>query len=102
MTMLSRKNFNVLYFKVSCSLSMDRTFWTYSISWLYWFRTVLHEGFVGKIATKFRRKLAWRDLSYWLLSLFPDMDRYDAGVYHVMQNTKVVGGGGLELSLGKK
>jgi len=54
--------------------------WTSVISpYLHWGelspRTVLHEGFVGKIATKFRRKLAWRDLSYWLLSLFPDMDR---------------------------
>jgi len=54
--------------------------WTSVISpYLHWGelspRTVLHEGFVGKKATKFRRKLAWRDLSYWLLYLFPKMDR---------------------------
>merc|ERR1719394_2338660 len=53
--------------------------WTAVISpYLHWGelspRLVLHEAFVGKIATKFRRKLAWRDLSYWLLKLFPDMD----------------------------
>ena len=54
--------------------------WTAVISpYLHWGqlspRLVLHEAFVGKIAVKFRRKLAWRDLSYWLLSLFPTMDR---------------------------
>ena len=54
--------------------------WTAVISpYLHWGelspRLVLHEAFVGKIAAKFRRKLAWRDLSYWLLSLFPSMDR---------------------------
>ena len=54
--------------------------WTAVISpYLHWGelspRLVLHEAFVGKIAAKFRRKLAWRDLSYWLLSLFPTMDR---------------------------
>ena len=53
--------------------------WTAVISpYLHWGelspRLVLHEAFVGKIAAKFRRKLAWRDLSYWLLSMFPDMD----------------------------
>ena len=54
--------------------------WTAVISpYLHWGqlspRLVLHEAFVGKIAAKFRRKLAWRDLSYWLLSIFPDMDK---------------------------
>ena len=54
--------------------------WTAVVSpYLHWGqlspRLVLHEAFVGKIAVKFRRKLAWRDLSYWLLSLFPTMDR---------------------------
>ena len=54
--------------------------WTAVISpYLHWGelspRLVLHEAFVGKIAAKFRRKLAWRDLSYWLLSLFPSMDQ---------------------------
>jgi deoxyribodipyrimidine photolyase len=54
--------------------------WTAVISpYLHWGelspRLVLHEAFVGKIAAKFRRKLAWRDLSYWLLSIFPSMDR---------------------------
>jgi len=54
--------------------------WTAVISpYLHWGelspRLVLHEAFVGKIAAKFRRKLAWRDLSYWLLSIFPNMDR---------------------------
>jgi len=54
--------------------------WTAVISpYLHWGelspRLVLHEAFIGKIATKFRRKLAWRDLSYWLLSIFPDMDK---------------------------
>jgi len=54
--------------------------WTAVISpYLHWGqlspRLVLHEAFVGKIATKFRRKLAWRDLSYWLLSIFPNMDK---------------------------
>lgn len=54
--------------------------WTSVISpYLHWGelspRLVLHEAFVGKIAAKFRRKLAWRDLSYWLLSIFPRMDR---------------------------
>jgi len=53
--------------------------WTAVISpYLHWGelspRLVLHEAFVGKIAAKFRRKLAWRDLSYWLLKLYPDMD----------------------------
>ena len=53
--------------------------WTSVISpYLHWGelspRLVLHEAFVGKIAAKFRRKLAWRDLSYWLLSMFPSMD----------------------------
>jgi len=53
--------------------------WTSVISpYLHWGelspRLVLHEAFVGKIAAKFRRKLAWRDLSYWLLRLFPRMD----------------------------
>merc|ERR1719273_3106619 len=38
-------------------------------------RLVLHEAFRHKISAKFRRKLAWRDMSYWLLSLFPTMDR---------------------------
>lgn len=37
-------------------------------------RTVLHEAyFTKKSVPKFLRKLAWRDLSYWLLVLFPDM-----------------------------
>ena len=54
--------------------------WTAVISpYLHWGqlspRLVLHEAFVGKVAAKFRRKLAWRDLSYWLLRLFPSMDR---------------------------
>ena len=54
--------------------------WTAVISpYLHWGelspRLVLHEAFVGKIAAKFRRKLAWRDLSYWLLRLFPSMDQ---------------------------
>ena len=54
--------------------------WTSVISpYLHWGelspRQVLHEAFVGKIAAKFRRKLAWRDLSYWLLTLFPSMDQ---------------------------
>jgi len=54
--------------------------WTSVISpYLHWGelspRLVLHEAFVGKIAAKFRRKLAWRDLSYWLLSIFPQMDQ---------------------------
>ena len=39
-------------------------------------RTVLHEALArGRDATKFRRKLAWRDMSYWLLSMFPNMDK---------------------------
>jgi len=38
-------------------------------------RTVLHEALSrGRDATKFRRKLAWRDMSYWILCLFPNMD----------------------------
>jgi len=38
-------------------------------------RTVLHEALSrGRDAAKFRRKLAWRDMSYWILCLFPDMD----------------------------
>ena len=36
-------------------------------------RTILHEAVMAKIASKFRRKLAWRDLSYWLYTLFPNM-----------------------------
>nr|BDH80343.1 cryptochrome-6 [Xenopus tropicalis] len=37
-------------------------------------RTVLHEAyFTKKNVPKFLRKLAWRDLAYWLLILFPDM-----------------------------
>ncbi|MEE6499906.1 hypothetical protein FKM82_003632 [Ascaphus truei] len=37
-------------------------------------RTVLHEAyFTKKNVPKFLRKLAWRDLAYWLLVLFPDM-----------------------------
>ncbi|KAM4722073.1 deoxyribodipyrimidine photo-lyase-like [Rhinophrynus dorsalis] len=37
-------------------------------------RTVLHEAyFTKKKVPKFLRKLAWRDLAYWLLVLFPDM-----------------------------
>ncbi|KAM5138545.1 deoxyribodipyrimidine photo-lyase-like [Mantella aurantiaca] len=37
-------------------------------------RTVLHEAyFTKKSVPKFLRKLAWRDLAYWLLVLFPDM-----------------------------
>lgn len=35
-------------------------------------RTVLSEGRYLK-SPKFLRKLAWRDLSYWLLSVFPDL-----------------------------
>ena len=35
-------------------------------------RTVLSEGRFMK-SPKFLRKLAWRDLSYWLLSIFPDL-----------------------------
>ncbi|KAJ1082490.1 hypothetical protein NDU88_002655 [Pleurodeles waltl] len=38
-------------------------------------RTVLHEAhFTKKSVPKFLRKLAWRDLAYWLLVLFPDMN----------------------------
>merc|ERR1719273_629331 len=54
--------------------------WTSVISpYLHWGeispRTVLHEALSrGKEAAKFRRKLAWRDMSYWILSLFPNMD----------------------------
>ena len=54
--------------------------WTAVISpYLHWGelspRTVLHEALArGRDATKFRRKLAWRDMSYWILSLFPHMD----------------------------
>jgi len=52
--------------------------WTAQISpYLHWGelspRTVLHEAHVGRVAAKFRRKLAWRDLSYWLLSIWPDL-----------------------------
>ncbi|XP_069463209.1 uncharacterized protein [Ambystoma mexicanum] len=37
-------------------------------------RTVLHEAhFTKKSVPKFLRKLAWRDLAYWLLLLFPEM-----------------------------
>ncbi|XP_075694794.1 deoxyribodipyrimidine photo-lyase-like [Rhinoderma darwinii] len=37
-------------------------------------RTVLHEAhFTKNSVPKFLRKLAWRDLAYWLLVLFPDM-----------------------------
>ncbi|XP_072278936.1 deoxyribodipyrimidine photo-lyase-like [Pyxicephalus adspersus] len=37
-------------------------------------RTVLHEAyFTKKSVPKFLSKLAWRDLAYWLLVLFPDM-----------------------------
>ncbi|CAI9553177.1 unnamed protein product [Staurois parvus] len=37
-------------------------------------KTVLHEAyFTKKSVPKFLRKLAWRDLAYWLLVLFPDM-----------------------------
>ncbi|XP_071973666.1 deoxyribodipyrimidine photo-lyase-like isoform X1 [Engystomops pustulosus] len=37
-------------------------------------RTVLHEAnFTKRSVPKFLRKLAWRDLAYWLLVLFPDM-----------------------------
>ncbi|XP_053304990.1 deoxyribodipyrimidine photo-lyase-like [Spea bombifrons] len=37
-------------------------------------RTILHEAyFTKKNVPKFLRKLAWRDLAYWLLVLFPDM-----------------------------
>ncbi|XP_068115684.1 deoxyribodipyrimidine photo-lyase-like [Hyperolius riggenbachi] len=37
-------------------------------------RTVLHEAhFTKKSVPKFLRKLAWRDLSYWLLILYPDL-----------------------------
>ncbi|CAH2324541.1 Hypothetical predicted protein [Pelobates cultripes] len=37
-------------------------------------RTVLHEAhFTKKNVPKFLRKLAWRDLAYWLLVLFPEM-----------------------------
>ena len=37
-------------------------------------RTVLHEALAhGRDATKFRRKLAWRDMAYWILTLFPKM-----------------------------
>uniref|UniRef100_A0A8C5MZZ1 Photolyase/cryptochrome alpha/beta domain-containing protein n=1 Tax=Leptobrachium leishanense TaxID=445787 RepID=A0A8C5MZZ1_9ANUR len=37
-------------------------------------RTVLHEAhFTKKSVPKFLRKLAWRDLAYWLLVLFPEM-----------------------------
>ncbi|KAM9302055.1 deoxyribodipyrimidine photo-lyase-like [Gastrophryne carolinensis] len=37
-------------------------------------RTVLHEAyFTKKKVPKYLRKLAWRDLAYWLLVLFPDM-----------------------------
>lgn len=36
-------------------------------------RTVFHEACLK--SKKFRRKLAWRDLSYWLLCLFPNMDK---------------------------
>ncbi|XP_077982364.1 deoxyribodipyrimidine photo-lyase-like [Glandiceps talaboti] len=35
-------------------------------------RTILAESFKTK-SPKFRRKLAWRDMAYWLLSLFPEM-----------------------------
>ena len=52
--------------------------WTSELSpYLYWGqlspRTVLHEAVLANIAPKFRRKLAWRDLSYWLYTLFPHM-----------------------------
>ena len=52
--------------------------WTSELSpFLHWGqlspRTVLHEAVLAKIAPKFRRKLAWRDLSYWLYTLFPNM-----------------------------
>ncbi|XP_063294363.1 deoxyribodipyrimidine photo-lyase-like [Pelobates fuscus] len=37
-------------------------------------RTVLHEAhFTKKNVPKFLRKLAWRDLAYWLLVLFPEI-----------------------------
>ncbi|XP_056382165.1 deoxyribodipyrimidine photo-lyase-like [Hyla sarda] len=37
-------------------------------------RTVLHEAhYTKKSVPKFLRKLAWRDLAYWLLVLFPDL-----------------------------
>ncbi|XP_063801842.1 deoxyribodipyrimidine photo-lyase-like [Pseudophryne corroboree] len=37
-------------------------------------RTVLHEAyFTRRNVPKFLRKLAWRDLAYWLLVLFPDL-----------------------------
>lgn len=54
--------------------------WTAHISpYLHWGqlspRTVLHAALRrGRVAAKFRRKLAWRDLSYWQLWLFPNMD----------------------------
>ncbi|KAM4614484.1 deoxyribodipyrimidine photo-lyase-like [Discoglossus pictus] len=39
-------------------------------------RSVLHEAnFTKKRVPKFLRKLAWRDLAYWLLVLFPDVPR---------------------------
>ncbi|XP_053556607.1 deoxyribodipyrimidine photo-lyase isoform X2 [Bombina bombina] len=39
-------------------------------------RTVLQEAyFTKKNVPKFLRKLAWRDLAYWLLVLFPNMPR---------------------------
>ena len=52
--------------------------WTSELSpYLHWGqlspRTVLHEAVQAKVAPKFRRKLAWRDLSYWLYTLFPQM-----------------------------
>ena len=69
-------NVNLQYYEQESARSDQK--WTAVISPYVHFgelspRTILHEGH-GK-SKKFRRKLAWRDLSYWLLYLFPDMDR---------------------------
>jgi len=65
--------------------------WTSVISpYLHWGelspRTVLNEALSrGFDAAKFRRKLAWRDMSYWILSLFPDMDSQPIRPHYEMQ-----------------
>ena len=77
--LMSFINENIEYYDKESSRSDQK--WTSVISPYLHFgelspRTVLHEGLGihGNGAKKYRRKLAWRDLSYWLMILFPKMD----------------------------
>jgi len=68
----------VHYEKEACRA--DQAWTSVTSPFLHWGqlspRTVLHEALAhGRDATKFRRKLAWRDMAYWIFTLFPNMHK---------------------------